>query len=159
MSANISSPQPDGAIKPRSGTAARLPSAGGPTVAILLCTFNGERFLAQQLASLERQTFKTYNYYSEADDTLSFAFTGAEWDNALGETGIEDSDKKPVNYTDRDVTGHLEPSALGLRDDHSTYWTHLGPDGRPVREFRSDVVRINVIQDVFNDIAQLLEQQ
>jgi glycosyltransferase involved in cell wall biosynthesis len=60
MSANISSPQPDSAIKPRSGMAPRLPSADGPTVTILLCTFNGERFLAQQLASIERQTFKNW---------------------------------------------------------------------------------------------------
>ncbi len=67
MSANISSPQPDGAIKLRSGTAARLPSAGGPTVTILLCTFNGERFLAQQLASLERQTFKNWKLIASDD--------------------------------------------------------------------------------------------
>ena len=67
MSANISSPQPDGAIKPRSGTVARLPSAGDPTVTILLCTFNGERFLAQQLASLERQTFKNWKLIASDD--------------------------------------------------------------------------------------------
>src|SRR5260370_6862888 len=67
MSANISSPQPDGAIKLRSGTAARLPSAGDPTVTILLCTFNGERFLAQQLASLERQTFKNWKLIASDD--------------------------------------------------------------------------------------------
>jgi glycosyltransferase involved in cell wall biosynthesis len=41
-------------------TAARLPSAIGPTVTILLCTLNGERFLAEQLASLEWQTFKNW---------------------------------------------------------------------------------------------------
>src|SRR5260370_17289192 len=67
MSANISSPQPDGAIKPRFGAAARLPSAGDPTVTILLCTFNGERFLAQQLASLERQTFKNWKLIASDD--------------------------------------------------------------------------------------------
>src|SRR6266853_6716306 len=67
MSANISSPQPDGAIKLRSGTAARLPSAGGPTVTILRCTFNGERFLAQQVASLELQTFKNWKLIASDD--------------------------------------------------------------------------------------------
>src|SRR6266478_10074439 len=67
MSANISSPQPDGAIKLRSGTAARLPSAGGPTVTILLCTLNGERFLAEQLASLELQTFKNWKLIASDD--------------------------------------------------------------------------------------------
>jgi glycosyltransferase involved in cell wall biosynthesis len=67
MSANISSPQPDRAIKPRPGTAARLPSADGPTVTILLCTFNGEHFLAQQLASLKRQTFKNWKLIASDD--------------------------------------------------------------------------------------------
>jgi glycosyltransferase involved in cell wall biosynthesis len=67
MPANISSPQPDGAIKQRSETAARLPAAGGPTVTILLCTFNGERFLAQQLASLEQQTFKNWKLIASDD--------------------------------------------------------------------------------------------
>jgi glycosyltransferase involved in cell wall biosynthesis len=67
MSANISLPQPDGASEPRSGTAARLLSADGPTVTILLCTFNGERFLAQQLASIERQTFKNWKLIASDD--------------------------------------------------------------------------------------------
>jgi glycosyltransferase involved in cell wall biosynthesis len=67
MPANISSPQPDGAIKQRSETAARLPAAGGPTVTILLCTFNGERFLVQQLASLEQQTFKNWELIASDD--------------------------------------------------------------------------------------------
>src|SRR5215470_12492060 len=67
MSANISSPQPDRAIKPRPGTAARLPSADGPTATILLCTFNGEHFLAQQLASLKRQTFKNWKLIASDD--------------------------------------------------------------------------------------------
>src|SRR5258708_34631904 len=38
----------------------RLPSATRPAVTILLCTLNGERFLAEQLASIERQTFKNW---------------------------------------------------------------------------------------------------
>ena len=46
---------------------ARFPSAGGRTVTILLCTFNGERFLAQQLASLERQTFKNWKLIASDD--------------------------------------------------------------------------------------------
>jgi glycosyltransferase involved in cell wall biosynthesis len=46
---------------------ARFPSASGRTVTILLCTFNGERFLAQQLASLERQTFKNWELIASDD--------------------------------------------------------------------------------------------
>jgi glycosyltransferase involved in cell wall biosynthesis len=58
MSANISS-------KPHS--VARFPSASSRTVTILLCTFNGERFLAQQLASLERQTFENWKLIASDD--------------------------------------------------------------------------------------------
>jgi glycosyltransferase involved in cell wall biosynthesis len=47
--------------------AVRWPSASGPTVTIFLCTFNGERFLAQQLASLERQTFKNWKLIASDD--------------------------------------------------------------------------------------------
>jgi glycosyltransferase involved in cell wall biosynthesis len=65
MSANISSPSTDGDVKPHS--VARFPSASGRTVTILLCTFNGERFLAQQLASLERQTFKNWKLIASDD--------------------------------------------------------------------------------------------
>jgi glycosyltransferase involved in cell wall biosynthesis len=39
----------------------------GPTVTILLCTLNGERFLAQQLASLESQTFKNWRLIASDD--------------------------------------------------------------------------------------------
>jgi glycosyltransferase involved in cell wall biosynthesis len=67
MSANISSPQMGGAIKPHSGTVVRFPSATGPTATILLCTLNGERFLAEQLASLERQTFKNWTLIASDD--------------------------------------------------------------------------------------------
>src|SRR6266436_5631248 len=67
MSGNISSPQMGGDIKPHAGTAARFPSASGRTVTILLCTFNGELFLAQQLASLERQTFKNWKLVASDD--------------------------------------------------------------------------------------------
>jgi glycosyltransferase involved in cell wall biosynthesis len=38
-----------------------------PTVTILLCTLNGERFLAEQLASLERQTFKKWKLIASDD--------------------------------------------------------------------------------------------
>src|SRR5258708_237917 len=37
------------------------------TVTILLCTLNGERFLAEQLASLERQTFKNWKLIASDD--------------------------------------------------------------------------------------------
>lgn len=56
-----------GVITPNSGPVARLPSAAGRTAAILLCTLDGERFLADQLASLERQTFKNWKLIASDD--------------------------------------------------------------------------------------------
>jgi glycosyltransferase involved in cell wall biosynthesis len=44
-----------------------LPSATRPAVTILLCTLNGERFLAEQLASLESQTFKNWKLIASDD--------------------------------------------------------------------------------------------
>ncbi len=67
MSGNVLSPQMGGDIKPHFGTVARFPSASGLSVTILLCTFNGELFLAQQLASLERQTFKNWKLVASDD--------------------------------------------------------------------------------------------
>src|SRR5215467_9273459 len=57
----------DGEIKPNAGAAARWPSARQRTVTILLCTLNGERFLSEQLASLERQTFKNWKLIASDD--------------------------------------------------------------------------------------------
>ncbi len=45
----------------------RLPSATRPAVTILVCTLNGERFLAEQLASLESQTFKNWKLIASDD--------------------------------------------------------------------------------------------
>jgi glycosyltransferase involved in cell wall biosynthesis len=39
----------------------------GRTVAILLCTFNGEGFLAEQLGSIRRQTFKNWKLIASDD--------------------------------------------------------------------------------------------
>jgi glycosyltransferase involved in cell wall biosynthesis len=43
------------------------PSEIGPVVTILLGTLNGERFLPEQLASLERQTFKNWKLIASDD--------------------------------------------------------------------------------------------
>jgi len=48
-------------------TVPRAPLASARTAAILLCTLNGERFLAEQLASLERQTFKNWKLIASDD--------------------------------------------------------------------------------------------
>jgi glycosyltransferase involved in cell wall biosynthesis len=63
---NLSS-QTGGDIAPCSGEMARLPSAAGRAITILLGTLNGGRFLAQQLVSLERQTFKNWKLIASDD--------------------------------------------------------------------------------------------
>src|SRR5215470_3053433 len=67
MSADIPSPERTGEIKPHAETLARFLPAANRTVTILLCTFNGERFLSQQLDSLERQTFKNWKLMASDD--------------------------------------------------------------------------------------------
>ena len=37
------------------------------TVAVLMCTRNGERYLAEQMSSLERQTFQNFKIYVSDD--------------------------------------------------------------------------------------------
>jgi glycosyltransferase involved in cell wall biosynthesis len=44
-------------------------SAASPTVAILLCTFNGEGFLAEQLGSIRQQTFTNWKLIASDDDS------------------------------------------------------------------------------------------
>jgi glycosyltransferase involved in cell wall biosynthesis len=58
FSAQVSSgPTTSADPNPNADTEAVLPFAPRRTVTILLCTLNGDRFLAEQLASLDRQTF------------------------------------------------------------------------------------------------------
>jgi glycosyltransferase involved in cell wall biosynthesis len=65
MSRNVSSAR--ASEMPPFGGTSHLPSEVGPDVTILLCTLNGERFLAEQLASLERQTFKNWKLIASDD--------------------------------------------------------------------------------------------
>src|SRR5258706_705001 len=66
VSGSISSPHARGGCLP-TRRPRRLPSATRPAVTILLCTLNGERFLAEQLASLESQTFKNWRLIASDD--------------------------------------------------------------------------------------------
>src|SRR5260370_2283064 len=66
VSGNAPSPRTRGRFLP-ARKSRRLPSATSPAVTILLCTLNGERFLTQQLASLEGQTFKNWKLIASDD--------------------------------------------------------------------------------------------
>src|SRR6266481_7015240 len=66
VSGSTSSPHARGGFLP-TRQSRRLPSATSPAVTILLCTLNGARFLAEQLASLERQTFKNWKLIASDD--------------------------------------------------------------------------------------------
>jgi glycosyltransferase involved in cell wall biosynthesis len=49
------------------GAPARLQPSAGLTVTVLLCTFNGERFLEEQLESLRRQSFTNWKLIASDD--------------------------------------------------------------------------------------------
>jgi glycosyltransferase involved in cell wall biosynthesis len=55
------------AISQDTGIRTRSRPRAGVTVAILLCTFNGEGFLAEQLGSIQRQTFKNWTLIASDD--------------------------------------------------------------------------------------------
>ncbi|AFK18514.1 alpha/beta hydrolase [Haloferax mediterranei ATCC 33500] len=71
--------------------------------------------------AIRDQTGAVHNYHSAADDVLQWAYNTFEFDQALGETGIESGDTPPTNYTDHDVE-----SQVG--DDHFSYLDTLGDD-------------------------------
>src|SRR5258707_624976 len=66
VSGSTSSPHARGRFLP-TRRSRRLPSATRPAVTILLCTLNGERFLAEQLRSLERQSLKNWKLIASDD--------------------------------------------------------------------------------------------
>ena len=65
MLESTSSPRASETVMRRFGGSSR--SAERPDVTLLLCTLNGERFLAEQLASIERQTFKNWKLIASDD--------------------------------------------------------------------------------------------
>jgi probable HAF family extracellular repeat protein len=89
--------------------------------------------------AIERQATWVFNYFSDEDDILEFAFSGAEADNALGETGIENHQYAPYNYTDRDVEKEMG-------NKHFDYWA--------VINFNGLVRQIRAMDDVLRDFAK-----
>ncbi|MCO8268388.1 hypothetical protein ACOZ4B_15550 [Haloferax prahovense] len=71
--------------------------------------------------AIRDRTGHVHNYYNEADDVLQWVYNTIEFDQALGETGLEDGDTPPANYTDHDVE-----SQVG--DDHSNYLNTIADD-------------------------------
>lgn len=71
--------------------------------------------------AVHTETTATFNYHSEADDVLQWIYNSFEFDQALGETGKEDGNTAPHNYTDFDATGRVG-------DDHSSYMTNLADE-------------------------------
>jgi cellulose synthase/poly-beta-1,6-N-acetylglucosamine synthase-like glycosyltransferase len=67
MSTLVSLPQANGSSLSKFATCAPSPSVIGAGVTILLCTLNGERFLPEQLTSLEKQTFKNWRLIASDD--------------------------------------------------------------------------------------------
>src|SRR5436190_2122456 len=61
-----------------------LPAGSSPCITILLCTYNGARFLATQLASLERQIHQNWKLFvsddGSSDSTLAIVHHFAQRD-------------------------------------------------------------------------------
>lgn len=70
---------------------------------------------------VRNQTDATYNYHSQEDSTLDWAYSSFEWDQALGETGAESGNTPAPNYTDLDVTNQVG-------SDHSSYLQHCSDE-------------------------------
>jgi len=92
---------------------------------------------------IQRQVVRAFNYFSEEDNVLRRWFSGAEADNALGETGIEERQYAPSNYTDRDLTDEIGT-------DHYGYWSYINDDGT--------VGDVWTIGNVFKDFGPGYEQ-
>lgn len=69
--------------------------------------------------AVANETVGTFNYYSEEDDTLEWIYNTIEFDQALGETGVEDGNTPPSNYTDFDATGQVGNNHSGYLDNVS----------------------------------------
>lgn len=71
--------------------------------------------------AIQESAGHVYNYYNAADDVLQWVYNTIEFDQALGETGLEGGDTSAANYTDRDVE-----SQVG--DDHGNYLDTIADD-------------------------------
>ncbi len=69
-------------------------------------------------SAIRGETGRTFNFHSTEDDVLSRYYWGVEYDQALGEDGVESGKTPPENYTDIDVTGPVG-------DEHSGYLTNI----------------------------------
>jgi glycosyltransferase involved in cell wall biosynthesis len=89
-------------IKSSSGAAGRV-AAPGRAVTILLCTLNGERFLEEQLASIERQTYRNWKLIASddgsSDRTISI-LQAFQKSHAPGRVNITDGPQRgaPANF-------------------------------------------------------------
>ncbi|ELZ91737.1 hypothetical protein C440_15524 [Haloferax mucosum ATCC BAA-1512] len=71
--------------------------------------------------AIRNQAGVVHNYHNAADDVLQWVYNTIEFDQALGETGVESGDTPPANYTDHDVENQVG-------DDHSNYLNTVADD-------------------------------
>lgn len=65
-------------------------------------------------ADIEYAARSFYNYYKTDDEVLDWAYSGIEFDTAVGEQGIQDFDDAPYNYAEQNVTDRVK--------DHNSYY-------------------------------------
>jgi glycosyltransferase involved in cell wall biosynthesis len=95
--------QATGASSPSREIAGARHRRSAPVVTILLCTLNGERFLAEQLASLERQSFKNWRLIASDDsssDGTKSILLAFQRSTAPGKVEIIDGPRRgaPANF-------------------------------------------------------------
>jgi pimeloyl-ACP methyl ester carboxylesterase len=97
--------------------------------------------------AIERRAGALMNYFSPRDSKLREFFPFKEGDRALGQAGIEHSERAPKNYRERDVedqlmsyddSGRPEPGETG--ENHSGYLGNRGPDGQLLDDGVMDLV-------------------
>lgn len=103
----------------------------------------GERYGA----AIEHRTGALVNFYSPHDSKLREFFPFKEGDRALGQTGIEQPERAPANYSQRDVGDQLmsydergQPLPNEAGENHSGYLGNRGPDGKLLDDGVMDLV-------------------
>lgn len=103
----------------------------------------GERYGA----AVERRAAALVNYYSPRDSKLYKFFPVKEGDRALGQAGLEHSERAPANYVEQDVQAELisyDAAGRPLPDEqgenHSGYLGNRGTGGQLLDDGVMDLV-------------------
>jgi glycosyltransferase involved in cell wall biosynthesis len=128
VSGNLSSLQASDNILPPRRQPALAIGVAAPAVTILLCTLNGERFLAEQLASLRSQTFKNWKLIASDDgssDRTRSVLLGFQKSFESGKVEIVDGPRRgaPANFLSLACKGGLASEYYAFCDQDDVWET------------------------------------